>query len=257
MGRATDDGAGAGVHTGEMHPDRGDAPPGPADVTALLTAGLDADAAILGALGTHGARRATPTSGPTMQARDDEGDAVDPLQQFAALGPVLGGVVADIRPDQLDTSTPCAGFTVRDVLAHMIVGATMFAAAYRGTAPPAPDVDDVLAGFAPALGGLVDAVQAPGALERTIDAPFGAMDGESFARYVVLDGLVHGWDLAVATGQPYDPPAELVDAADAYARGMLDPLRDGVTFAAAVEPPAGATPLERLVAFTGRAPRPS
>jgi uncharacterized protein (TIGR03086 family) len=75
-----------------------------------------------------------------------------------------------------------------------------------------------------------------------------------FARYVVLDGLVHGWDLATATAQPYRPPDDLVAEVDAFARTILDPLRDGDTFAEPVEPPPGASPVERLVAFTGRRP---
>ena len=70
-----------------------------------------------------------------------------PLDQFAQLAPVLGGVVAGISPDQLDAPTPCAGFDVRGVLEHMIGGATVFAAAYRGEAePPAPDVEDPVGG---------------------------------------------------------------------------------------------------------------
>jgi hypothetical protein len=35
---------------------------------------------------------------------------------------------------------------------------------------------------------------------------------------------------------------------------MLDPLRDGQTFADAVEPAADASPIERLAAYTGRRP---
>jgi uncharacterized protein (TIGR03086 family) len=74
-----------------------------------------------------------------------------------------------------------------------------------------------------------------------------------FARFVALDGLVHGWDLATATGQAYDPPTELVEEVDGFARqAIADPMRDGDTFAAAVEPPADATAMERLAAFTGR-----
>lgn len=237
---------GRAVHTDVVHRDRADSH---ARVTALLAAGLDAEAASLGA------RR---TSEHATSDRYENGGSMDPLVQLATLGPLLGGVVADIRPDQLDHPTPCAGFTVRDVLAHMISGATAFAAAYRGEGAPAPAAaDDVLAEFGPALGHLAHAMQAPGALQRDVDAPFGTVDGESFARYIVLDGLVHGWDVAIATGHAYDPPLELVAAADAYAHGMLDPLRDGVTFAAAVPPPPDGSPLERLVAFTGRQPRPS
>ena len=81
-----------------------------------------------------------------------------------------------------------------------------------------------------------------------MQAPFGEVPGETFARFVVLDGLVHGWDMATATGQPYDPPDELVEAADAFAHQALDPLRDGgQTFADAVEPGA-----ERITHRTAR-----
>ncbi len=177
---------------------------------------------------------------------------MDPLAQLDQLGPVLGGVVAGIRPDQLANSTPCADFDVRGVLEHMISGATAFAAAYRGQAAAPPDLRDPLAGFPAALGDLAAAISAPGALDATVAAPFGEVDGATFARFVVLDGLVHGWDMAVATGQAYDPSPELVDAAEAFARDTLDPLRDGQAFGAAVEPAVDATPIERLAAYTGR-----
>ena len=173
-------------------------------------------------------------------------------EQLNQLGPILAGVVGGIRPDQLDDPTPCSEFTVRGVLEHMIGGAAMFAAAFRGTEPAQPDTTDVLAGFGPALTELAASIQGPGALGRTIQAPFGEVSGDTFARFVVLDGLVHGWDLATATGQPYGPPDALVDAVDAFARQALDPLRDGHTFGPAVEPPTSATPIERLAAFTGR-----
>ena len=177
---------------------------------------------------------------------------MDPLTQLEQLGPHLGGVVAGIRPDQLDAPTPCDDFTVRGVLDHMIGGATAFAAAYRGTEPAEPDLHDPLGTFGDALGDLVAAISAPGALDQTVQAPFGEVPGETFARFVVLDGLVHGWDMAVATDQPYEPPDALVAAADAFAHQALDPLRDGQTFAAAVEPAPDASPIERLANYTGR-----
>jgi uncharacterized protein (TIGR03086 family) len=211
------------------------------DVMTLLTAGRDREAA------ERGAALARATS-----AHDDDGGRMDPLAQFEQLGPVLGNVIAELRPDHLDEPTPCADFTVRGVLEHMIGGATAFAAAYRGEAPGEPDVAEPISGVQSALADLAASITAPGALGRTIEAPFGALDGTTFARFVVLDGLVHGWDLAVATGQPYDPPADLVAAVTAFAREALDPLRDGQTFKSAVEPAPEATPIERLAAYTGR-----
>jgi len=179
---------------------------------------------------------------------------MDPLTQLGQLAPLLGAVVGRITPDQLDRPTPCAEFTVRGVLEHMIGGATMFAAAYRGKTPAEPDLGDVLADFGPTLEDLGAAISAPGALDKTVAAPFGEVPGETFARFVVLDGLVHGWDMATATGQAYDPSDELVTAVSAFANQALDPLRDGTTFADAVEPAADASPIERLVAYTGRRP---
>lgn len=211
------------------------------DVMRLLTLGRDREAAQRGA-----------TLAGNRTPHDHDGGAMDPLAQFEQLGPALGGVIAGLRPSHLDEPTPCDGFTVRGVLEHMIGGATMFAAAYRGEAPSEPDLSDPIASIQAALGELVASISAPGALDRTIQAPFGEVDGESFARFVVLDGLVHGWDLATATGQPYEPPTELVAAATEFAEQTLDPLRDGQTFKAAVEPAADAAPIERLAAYTGR-----
>ena len=177
---------------------------------------------------------------------------MDPVTQLEQLGPQLDGVVAGITPDQLDNPTPCDDFTVRGVLEHMIGGATVFAAVYRGQEPPDPDLNNLLGDFEPVIGDLFTAISAPGALDRTVAAPFGEVSGETFARFVVLDGLVHGYDLATATGQPYAPSDELVAEADAFAHQTLDPLRDGQTFAAATEAAAGASRIERLAAYTGR-----
>jgi uncharacterized protein (TIGR03086 family) len=209
----------------------------PDDVTQLIVAGRDREAA---------ARGAEPRLAPPP------GEPMDPITQLEQLGPHLGGVVAGIRPEQLDAPTPCDDFTVRGVLEHMIGGATAFAAAYRGTTPPEPDLHDPLGSFGDVLGDLVAAITAPGALDQIVQAPFGEVPGETFARFVVLDGLVHGWDMAVATGQPYEPPDELVAAADAFARQAIDPLRDGQAFADAVEPAPDASPIERLANYTGR-----
>ena len=181
-----------------------------------------------------------------------------PLEQLDELEPLLGQVASGITADDLDAPTPCANFTVRGVLGHMIGGAIQFAAAFRGEAPPEvpvgiADGPGVVARAANALGGLMHAIRSPGALDRTVAAPFGEMPGEAFARFVVLDGLVHGWDLATATHQPYEPSATLVAEVDGFARAAIAPeMRDGDTFAEAREPRADATPIERLVAFTGR-----
>ena len=181
--------------------------------------------------------------------------ALDGVQQLDQIAPLLGGIVANIGDDDLGRPTPCANFAVADVLEHMIGGASAFAPAFRGDGSPAqpPTDGDVFARWNAAMGALMEAVHTDGAQDNTISSPFGEVSGAYFARYVALDGITHAWDLATATGQHFDPPAELVGQVDAFARELLVPeMRDGDTFAAATEPSADATPIERLVAFTGR-----
>ena len=184
---------------------------------------------------------------------------MDGVEQLDAIIPMLTAIVDRITPEQLAEPTACAGFTVAGVLEHMIGGATAFAPAFRGEVAAtggtgtANGNESLHEQFRVAMANLAEAVHVPGAQERTINAPFGAVPGAMFARYVAFDGLVHGWDLSTATGQPYAPPAAVVTEADEFARSLLGPeLRDGDTFAAETDPPADSSPLEALVAFTGR-----
>ena len=177
---------------------------------------------------------------------------MDVASQLARLGPLLAGVVESIGPAELDRPTPCTDFSVRGVLEHMVAGATQFAAAFRREDAVAPDLADPLAGFGPALTELAGAITAPGALDGTMTSPFGVVPAETFARFVVLDGLVHGWDLATATGQAYDPDPALVAEVAAFAADALPPLRDGVSFGPEAPAPEGASAIEALAAFTGR-----
>ena len=100
---------------------------------------------------------------------------------------------------------------------------------------------------------LLAAVMSLGALERTIQTPFGPMPGAVFARLVAFDGIVHGWDLATATGQEWQPPEQLVAEVDAFAREAITAeMRNGEAFGAEQQAPANASTMLRLIAFTGR-----
>lgn len=183
---------------------------------------------------------------------------MEPIEQLSSILPTATDLVDHIRPTQLDDPTPCADFTVRGVLDHMLMLGGTFAYAFRGEdAPeielPARDGGVPAAAFRKTMADLLDAVRSPGAMERTVSSPFGDMPGETFARLVAFDGLIHGWDLATATGQVYEPPADVVAAVDQFARvALTDDRRDGDTFKAATTAPAGASQLEQLVAFSGR-----
>jgi uncharacterized protein (TIGR03086 family) len=189
---------------------------------------------------------------------------MEPRDQLAVIIPTLIEIVDELGAEQLDNPTPCTNFTVHGVLDHMMGGASAFIPAFLGeaagddvteaTISGTPDGQVPAAEFRAAMTGLLEAVNAPGAMDRMIDAPFGRVPGSVFARFVAFDGLIHGWDLSTATSRAYEPPADVVADVSAFAHEALGPdMRDGDTFAVETTAPDGADALIQLVAFSGRA----
>jgi uncharacterized protein (TIGR03086 family) len=180
-------------------------------------------------------------------------------EQLSVVIPMLKDVAANITAQQLDSGTPCANFDVAGVLEHMTALASAFAPMFQGQDPD-PDPTDapspggpVMDRFPTAMDRLLEAVQSPGALERTIQTPNGPLPGAVFARLVALDGLVHGWDLATSTRQEWQPPEDLVSEVDTFARQAITAqMRRAEAFAPEQRPAEGADAMSRLVAFTGR-----
>lgn len=183
---------------------------------------------------------------------------MEPTEQLARVVSQLVATVDNIQPAQLAQPTPCAEFTVHDVLDHMMVLGGALTYGFRGEAAPdlmpPPVYGRVPADeFREVMTDLLTAAQAPGAAERMVVTPFGEMPGAALTRMVAFDGIVHTWDLATSTGQEVSFADDLVEAIDGFVRGALVPgMRDGDTFKNATEPPADATAIERLVAFSGR-----
>jgi uncharacterized protein (TIGR03086 family) len=183
---------------------------------------------------------------------------MEPTEQLAVILPALSELVDRIEPSDLGNETPCEKFALSDVLDHMIVLGGSFSFLFRGLTPaePQPREEDgsvPTAEFRKVMHDLLDAVHTEGALDRTITAPVGEMPGDTFARLVAFDGVIHGWDIARATGLAWELPDEVVAAVDSFARiALTDDLRDGDTFKDATTAPADATPIDRIAAFSGR-----
>lgn len=184
---------------------------------------------------------------------------MEPIEQLSVIVPAVCDMVDRIPYSLLTEPTACDKFSVHDVLNHMIVGGGTFSYLFRGEEPPVIDPPFVY-GWVPAselrasMDKLLDAMRSPGAMERIIATPVGPLPGAIFARFVAFDGLVHGWDLATATGLRLQVPDEVVEEVAAFALQAIAPeMRDGDTFKAEVVAAEGATPLQRLAAFSGRA----
>jgi uncharacterized protein (TIGR03086 family) len=152
----------------------------------------------------------------------------------------------------LSAPTPCADWTVRDLLNHMLDTQRYFLGAARGEAvsPPGPNPPDVLsddpaADFAGMRAEMLSVYGDAAVVERTMPAL-----GIAFA-----DQLLHGWDLARALGRDATMPDGLAEAAYQAIHGRFtDDQRKGV-FGPELPTPADATAQDRLLAYTGRDPR--
>jgi uncharacterized protein (TIGR03086 family) len=173
-------------------------------------------------------------------------------------------VVARISPDQLHLPTPCSEWDVRAVLNHVVGTLSLGAALLSDTAPavamgpgelPATDVldSDPLKAYRTGVEALLTAA-GDDALDRPHTTPLGDMAGTVLGGFTTLDIAVHGWDLAVATGQRRALDDDLAETLLAFARQTITAdtraPRIGPEIPAAAEAPS----TDRLVAYLGRRP---
>lgn len=174
----------------------------------------------------------------------------------------MTNLLASVPEDQFGQPTPCPGTSVGDLIDHVGGLTAGFIAVARKTADPTaaptkPDSANLEAGWRERLTRdlvtLAEAWRDPAAWEGMTSAAGVALPGP-VAGLVVLDELVvHGWDLAVAIGRPYEPSVEEVEAAMSFVT-QFDAPRDGNLFGPVVPVPDDASPLERLLGLTGRDP---
>ena len=176
----------------------------------------------------------------------------------------LLAIAARVSDDQLSGPTPDEGRSVGQLLQHLVgLTAAFRAAALKDLGPltdTSPDSDgwpeleagwrDRLSAQVPAL---VEAWRDPEAWQGMTRAGGVDLPGEA-AGLVVLDELVlHGWDLARATGQDYTIDDLSAAACLAFVE-QFDPTGTPGLFGAAVPVSHDASTLERAIAGSGRDP---
>ena len=171
------------------------------------------------------------------------------------------GILANVRREQFESPTPCVSWDVRALLEHVIGGPFFFAACINdGKAPQRDDSGvtdgDFVATYDRGIRLAVAGFAVPGAVETTLEMPFGAVPAELMLGIFTTDVFAHGWDLACATGQPTDIDPELAGQLLEGARLFLQPGFRGPDttrpFGVEQTAPPGATKADELAAFLGR-----
>jgi len=172
-----------------------------------------------------------------------------------------GMIMAGIPADRWHAATPCDGWDVRALVNHVVSG-NLWAAelAAGGTIEEVGDrLDgdvlgpDPVGSYAASAKAAAAAFRAPGALDAPCAVSYGPVPGSVYAGHRFIDVFIHGWDLAVATGQDAVLDADLMRSCRQVLEPQLELFRGAGAFAGPLPVPPGATGQTRFLATLGRA----
>lgn len=186
------------------------------------------------------------------------------------LEPAARGIAASVtalRDDQLGAQTPCPAYTVGDLVEH--IGGLAIAFTGAATKAGGPTVSQAPAGDAARLGAdwqtripadlltMAAAWRDPAAWTGMTMAGGVDLPGE-VAGLVALDEIfLHGWDLAVSTGQRFGYDDASLEVVHGFVLEAATPgheaMRDGI-FGPVVDVPPDAPLLDRVLGLAGRDP---
>ena len=160
-----------------------------------------------------------------------------------------------IDADRWSSTSPCAEWTARDVVVHVVETHRRVRAALGDVSYEEVGADaDLRAEWSSASDAVRVALRDDSLASKQVSGMFGTQPFEALVgRLLCADTLVHTWDLARATGQD----DRLDEGAAERALEFLTPIDDAIRrpggFGPKLDPPPGADVQARLLAFTGRA----
>ncbi|WP_019073957.1 TIGR03086 family metal-binding protein [Streptomyces hokutonensis] len=174
-------------------------------------------------------------------------------------------VVELAQEEDWERDTPCAGWNLRRLVAHMAAQHYGFAAAARGAGEDRvywrepEDMVEPAKTHRAAATAVLAAFAEPGATEREFALPELGMSfpGRTAIGFHFIDYVVHAWDVAATLGTALDLSDDVLDIALVVARLVpTDPAGrgPGFAFAPALDVPPDAGPLDEALRLLGRAP---
>lgn len=171
-------------------------------------------------------------------------------------------VVNGVRPEQFGDPTPCTEWDVRTLLNHIILWTAHSAEqrAYGGSVAEELMNKDFAASpgfaadYAAQASKALNAWSDPAAWERDLGVMGSPMPAADVAALLIAEYVLHGWDLATATGQRYHCDDAVAAVVLDTVRAQGDLFRQYKGFADAVDVPADASAYDKALAESGRKP---
>jgi uncharacterized protein (TIGR03086 family) len=172
-------------------------------------------------------------------------------------------IVAGTTPDQFGDLTPCGKWDVKELLNHLVLWTShSFERRARSEQVGADLMErdfasepDYAAAYRAQLDRALAAWSDPAIWETEIDTGSGTTPATKMAEMVMMEMVLHGWDLAKATGQSYQCPDEVAETVGRALADVVEMYREYDGFAAEVVLGPDASAFDRVLAVSGRDPR--
>ena len=185
---------------------------------------------------------------------------IDEASLFGRALARFGGLVHDVPDDAWGRSTPCTEWDVRALVHHLVSEVAWVPPLLRGKS--VADVgdslsgdllgDDPVASWDAVAADALAAVDADGAMERTIHLSRRDVSGADYTFEIFNDLAIHAWDLARAIGADETIDDDIVTIIDERMRPMMAALKSSGSYGEDIVPPEGADAQTRLLAMFGR-----
>jgi uncharacterized protein (TIGR03086 family) len=177
----------------------------------------------------------------------------DVADRYRRLSATFAERIANVPAGAWDDPTPCPDWTVRDLVGHVVQSQGMFRTFVGREAPDVDVTADPAAAFDTVRTLVQGDLDDPERAGSTFEGHFGTQTFEQAVdRFLVFDLVVHGWDLARATGQDDRMDPDDIVRVRAAAEGMGDAMRSPGAFGPELPAPPGADAQTELLAFLGR-----
>ena len=179
---------------------------------------------------------------------------------------IFTAVLSDVEPSQWTRASGCGTWSIGELVTHVVAATAMYAALLDGATAEtavnivlstATDLDHAPADFDHYAGAVQSKLAEPKVLGSTVHHPARDVQGHDLLGYALVEWVIHAWDLGRAGGRGLTIQPALAQAIYDRILPAVERLREMGAFEPAMEVPANAGSVKKLLGLLGRSPGPA